>query len=305
MRIVARIADVRAAIAEARGAGRRIALIPTMGALHAGHLSLVNVALRRGAFAVMSIFVNPLQFGPSEDFSRYPRDADGDSARARAAGVDLLFMPDAAELGMADAAVAVTPRIAADRWEGAIRPGHFAGVLTIVAKLFNILRPDMAVFGQKDVQQATLIGAMIRTLDFPIELVIAPTVREPDGLAMSSRNVYLSPGDRVEALSLSRALGAVNAAWQAGNHDARALERIGVDILAGEKGVAPDYFAVVEPRTLAPAISAEPGSIVITAARVGATRLIDNVILGGSGLGVTAGEPTPSARRPRDGAERR
>lgn len=304
MRTAARIADVRAAVAEARGAGRRIALVPTMGALHAGHLSLVKQAQHGGAFAVMSIFVNPLQFGPSEDFSRYPRDADGDSARARAAGADLLFMPDAAEMGMADAAVAVTPRMAADRWEGSIRPGHFAGVLTVVAKLFNIVRPDVAVFGQKDVQQATLIGAMIRTLDFPIELVIAPTVREPDGLAISSRNVYLSAADRVGALSLSRALAAVTAAWQAGNHDARELERIGVDVLAGKEGVAPDYFAVVDPRTLAPASRAEPGSIVITAARVGATRLIDNVILGAAPLGVTDGAATPRAR-PRDGAERR
>ena len=280
MIVVAGIADVRAAVAAARRTARRIALVPTMGALHPGHLALVERAREDGAFVVVSIFVNPLQFGPSEDFSRYPRDAERDAGLARDAGADLLFMPTTDEMYGERAAVAVVPRAASDRWEAQVRPGHFEGVLTVVAKLFNIVQPDVAVFGQKDIQQATLIAAMVRSLDFPIELVIAPTVREHDGLAMSSRNAYLSSADRVQALALSRGLRAVEAAWRGGETDARALEAIGQAVLTEARGVTPDYFAVVEPRDLAPAARAEAGSIVITAARVGHTRLIDNLILG-------------------------
>ena len=280
MNVLARIPDVCAAVGAARRAGRRIALVPTMGALHAGHLALVERARSGGAFVVMSVFVNPLQFGPGEDYTRYPRDAEGDAARARSAGTDLLFMPAAADMYDGEPAVVVAPRIATDVWEGKVRPGHFQGVLTVVAKLFNIIQPDMAVFGQKDIQQATLIAAMVRTLNFPIELVIAPTVREPDGLAMSSRNAYLSPADRRQALVLSRALGAVEASWRSGVTDARALETVGREVLADAPAVVPDYLALVEPAALAPVTQAEPGTIVITAARVGPTRLIDNIILG-------------------------
>ena len=281
MNVVARIPDVRAAVAEARRAGRRVAFVPTMGALHAGHLALIDRARSAGAFVVLSIFVNPLQFGPSEDYTRYPRDAEGDSARARSAGTDLLFMPTADDMySGGTTGVVVVPRIAAESWEGRVRPGHFEGVLTVVAKLFNIVQPDVAVFGQKDIQQATLISAMVRSLDFPVELDIAPTVREADGLALSSRNAYLSPTDRREALVLSRALRAVDAAWRGGITDARALERTGQGILAEAPGVVPDYFAVVGPQDLAPVARAERGSVVLTAARVGATRLIDNIILG-------------------------
>ena len=280
MRTVARIPDVRAAVAEARRAGRRIAFVPTMGALHAGHLALVERARQGGAFVVMSVFVNPLQFGPGEDYTRYPRDPDGDSARARGAGTELLFMPTAEDMYDDRPAVAVVPRVAMDVWEGKVRPGHFEGVLTVVAKLFNIVQPDIAIFGQKDIQQATLIAGMVRALNFPIELVIAPTVREADGLALSSRNAYLSPDDRRDALALSRALRAAEDAWRSGITDARALERTGRDVLAAASRVVPDYFAVVDPRELAPAERAERGTVVITAARVGPTRLIDNIILG-------------------------
>ena len=280
MNVVARIADARAAVGTARRAGRRIAFVPTMGALHAGHLALVEHARQGNAFVVMSIFVNPLQFGPGEDYTRYPRDAEGDSARARSAGTDLLFMPAAEDMYEERRAVAVVPRIAMDVWEGKVRPGHFEGVLTVVAKLFNIIQPDVAIFGQKDIQQATLIAGMVRALDFPIELVIAPTVREPDGLALSSRNAYLTPGDRREALALSRALRTVEASWRSGITDARELERLGRDVLTEANGVTPDYFAVVDPRELAPAERASAGTVVIVAARVGSTRLIDNIILG-------------------------
>ena len=302
MKVVARIAEVRGAVGEARRAGRRIAFVPTMGALHAGHLALVERAHANGAYVVMSIFVNPLQFGPSEDFTRYPRDAEGDSARARRAGTDLLFMPSTDDMYRGPMAAVVVPRVATDLWEGKVRPGHFEGVLTVVAKLFNIVQPDVAVFGQKDIQQATLIAAMVRSLDFPVEVDVAPTVREADGLALSSRNVYLSAEDRVQALTLSRALRAVEAEWRGGVTDARALERTGQRVLAEASGVVPDYFAVVNPVDLAPAARAEAGSIVITAARVGRTRLIDNVILRPDGADTpvqgTSGASSAATRHP-------
>ena len=280
MNVVARIADAGDAIGAARRAGRRVAFVPTMGFLHEGHLTLVTEAKRRADYAVMSIFVNPLQFGPTEDFARYPRDADRDLAKAADVGVDLVFMPDTAEMYGGTQAAVVLPKTAAGRWEGAVRPGHFEGVLTVVAKLFNIVQPDLAVFGQKDIQQATLVQGMIRSLDFPIELLIVPTVREQDGLAMSSRNAYLSADDRVHALALSRALGAVAAAWQHGARDVAELEQIGAKVLQQTPGVTTDYFALVTPETLEPATDAREGTIVIVAARVGRTRLIDNMILG-------------------------
>ena len=298
---LARITDVRAAIGEARRAGRRIAFVPTMGALHAGHLALVERARAGGAFVVMSIFVNPLQFGPGEDYTRYPRDAAADSSRAQDAGTDLLFMPTAEDMYDGQPAAVVVPRIATDLWEGKVRPGHFEGVLTVVAKLFNIVQPDLAVFGQKDIQQVTLIGGMVRSLNFPIELVIAPTVREPDGLALSSRNAYLSASDRKQALAISAALRAVEAAWREGVVDARALERGGRAVLAEAEGVVPDYFAVVDPTDLTPAARAAPGSIVVTAARVGSTRLIDNIILQqiAEGDALAAGVGAVHRREPR------
>src|SRR5688500_15360976 len=280
MKIVARIDDVRAAVGQARRAGRRIGFVPTMGALHAGHLALVERARAGGAFVVMSIFVNPLQFGPGEDFTRYPRDAEGDSARAREAGTDLLFMPTAADMYEQGPAAVVTPRVAADLWEGRVRPGHFEGVLTVVAKLFNIVQPDVAVFGQKDIQQATLVRAMVRDLDMPLEIVVAPTVREADGLAMSSRNSYLDAAARERARALTGALRAVQAAHASGERSAVTLEEIARAHLA-ERGVEDvDYIAVADPNTLEPLTQADAGAIVALAARVGRTRLIDNVILG-------------------------
>jgi pantoate--beta-alanine ligase len=271
---------LRGAVAQARRDGRRVALVPTMGALHEGHLTLVDAARGRAEFVIMSIFVNPLQFGPREDLDRYPRDLAGDGAKAAARGVDLLFTPDVTTMYPRPPRVSVTPGSLGDRWEGAVRPGHFAGVLTVVAKLFNLVQPDVAVFGQKDVQQATLVRAMARDLDFPIEVVVAPTVRETDGLAMSSRNVYLGAAQRRTALSLSRALGAVRSAWMAGTRDAAALEAAGRAVLRGEEGLTVDYLALADPETLEPVGQAAEGTIVAVAARVGATRLIDNVILG-------------------------
>jgi pantoate--beta-alanine ligase len=204
MRRLTRIAEVREAVGEVRARGRRIGFVPTMGYLHEGHLRLVDEARRHADLVVMSIFVNPLQFGPAEDLARYPRDLDGDAAKASARGVDLLFAPDGAEIYPEQPRVVVTPRALAARWEGAARPGHFEGVLTVVAKLLNIVQPHVAVFGQKDIQQALLVRAMVEDLDIPVEIVVAPTVREPDGLAMSSRNSYLDAPSRERARARPR-----------------------------------------------------------------------------------------------------
>lgn len=278
--VVASIADMRSAVAAARAQGARIALVPTMGALHEGHLRLLDVARVEADFVVMSVFVNPLQFGAGEDLAKYPRDAEGDVAKARARGADVVFAPSVEEMYPSDVRhTRVVPVGLDEQWEGAIRPGHFAGVLTVVAKLFNIVGPDVAVFGQKDAQQAAIVRAMVRDLDFPVRLVVMPTVREPDGLALSSRNVFLSPDERQRALGLSGALAAVMRAFESGEHDRERLEAAGRAALAAES-IEPDYFAVVDPDSLQRVSTAAPGSLVLVAAKIGTTRLIDNTILG-------------------------
>jgi pantoate--beta-alanine ligase len=280
--VVTRIALLRATLAERRRAGQRIAFVPTMGSLHAGHLALVDMARAHADAVVMSIFVNPLQFGPSEDFARYPRDPVGDVAKAGSRAVDVVFTPSVEELYPPEETwpVRVTPLADPVRWDAAARPGHFDGVLTVVAKLFNIVQPDLAVFGQKDMQQVTMIRAMVAALDMPVELLIAPTTRERDGLALSSRNAYLAPSERQAALALSRALSQINRAWHAGTHDAGSLEARGRTVLAAEPAVEVEYLAVVEPHRLEPVVQADSGTVVMVAARVGKTRLIDNIILG-------------------------
>jgi pantoate--beta-alanine ligase len=227
----------------------------------------------------MSLFVNPLQFGPNEDFARYPRDREGDARLAAARGVDIMFAPQPDELYRPGRAVSVVPTALATRWDGASRPGHFTGVLTVVAKLFNIVQPDVAIFGQKDIQQATLIRAMVRDLDFPIQIVLAPTIREPDGVALSSRNVYLGAADRARARVLSRAIFAMRDAFDAGERSSATLEALGTALVRAEPEVALEYLALVDPNTLEPVSLATPGCIIAIAARIGATRLIDNVIL--------------------------
>jgi pantoate--beta-alanine ligase len=250
-----------------------------MGALHDGHLSLVDVARREAAFVVISVFVNPLQFAPTEDLAAYPRDPAGDAAKAATRGVDLLFAPAGAEMYPAPARVRVEPQALADRWEGAVRPGHFGGMLTVVAKLLNIVQPDVAAFGQKDAQQVALVRAMVRDLDFPVEIVVAPTVREADGLAMSSRNAYLGADHRDRAAALSRALAGLVERYRRGERTPAALEAGARAVLDVEPDVAVDYLAVVHPDTLEPAAEATAGSLVLLAARVGRTRLLDNVVL--------------------------
>ena len=278
------IPDLRNWIRAQRDAGRRIGLVPTMGYLHDGHLSLVDEARRRVDLVVMTIFVNPLQFGPTEDLGRYPRNLPRDQALASRRGVDLLFVPPVEAMYPAGSEVRVVPGLSADRWEGAARPGHFAGVLTVVAKLFHLVEPDLACFGRKDIQQLTLIKQMVRDLDWPIEIVEVPTVREADGLAMSSRNAYLNPGQRTQAVGLSRALTEAHRAWCEGEREASAIEARMRRRLRDYPEVTVEYIAVVEPDRLAPIPTVDGRSVVAIAARVGGTRLIDNISLA-QGLG--------------------
>jgi len=282
---VASKAALGAALAASRARRERIALVPTMGALHEGHLALVDAARRCASRVVMSIFVNPLQFAPHEDFAAYPRTLDRDAALARDRGVDILFTPSVAEMYPAAARVAVTPVRRDDgsaldaRWEGAARPGHFAGVLTVVAKLLHLASPDVALFGRKDLQQVTLIRAMARDLDFPVEIVTVPTVRAPDGLALSSRNAYLSAAERAQALAIPRALRAMHRAWTAdGRADAGRVTEIGRAVLAEEPAVAVEYLGVADADTLEPIATVAEGAVAMIAARVGRTRLIDNIV---------------------------
>ena len=278
------IPDLRGWTRSQRAAGRRIGFVPTMGYLHEGHLALVDEARRRANVVLMSIFVNPLQFGPSEDLVRYPRDLPRDRALASARGVDALFVPTLAAMYPRGSEVRVIPGAAAERWEGAARPGHFTGVLTVVAKLFHLVEPDIACFGRKDVQQLTLVSQMVRDLDWPVEIVPVPTVREPDGLALSSRNAYLTPSDRGRATVLSRALGRAHQAWCEGETRAPAIEERMLQELRTEPQVVVEYIAIVEPDTLAPVATVDPKTVVAIAARVGGTRLIDNIDLG-KGIG--------------------
>ena len=280
MRHVATIGQIREAVRLARAGGNRIGFVPTMGFLHEGHLRLVDEARSRAGCVVMSVFVNPTQFGPNEDFSRYPRDLAGDSEKARQRGVDLLFVPEVTEMYPASPTVRVTADDLPERWEGAVRPGHFSGVLTVVAKLFNIVAPDVAVFGRKDFQQATLIRRMVRELDMPLDIVVSRTVREPDGLAMSSRNTYLDATARQNALALVGGLRAAAQAFEAGERSGARLTSVARESFAAYPDVAVDYFAVVDPTHMREIEAASADSVGIVAARVGKTRLIDNMILG-------------------------
>jgi pantoate--beta-alanine ligase len=278
------VAELRAAIGAARKAGQRIGFVPTMGALHAGHLALVDAARAASDVVVVSIFVNPLQFGPDEDFARYPRSLERDCELVGQHGAAVVFAPSVDTMYPPGAETRVVPGVAASHWEGAVRPGHFAGVLTVVLKLLHLVQPDLVCFGQKDIQQVTLVRQMLKDLDVDVTMAVVPTVRESDGLALSSRNAYLSPADRTAALVISRALGDVAAAFHHGETDAARLESLARLVLAGVPAVASDYVAVVEPESLQPVTVATARTIVAVAARVGGTRLIDNVILG-QGLG--------------------
>ena len=280
MRELTTIESARRWVSEQRAAGRSVGLVPTMGFLHEGHLVLADAARVLGAAVVMSIFVNPLQFGAGEDLANYPRDLPRDRTLAESRGVEALFVPSVELMYPATAEIRVVPGPSAERWEGAARPGHFAGVLTVVSKLFHIVQPDFACFGRKDIQQVTLVRQMVRDLDWPVELVVVPTVREPDGLALSSRNVYLSPGERSKAVALSEALQVAHEAWKEGERRTSALLERMWRSLAVHPEVQVEYTAVTEPTRLEPVELASGDSIVAIAARLGRARLIDNVILG-------------------------
>jgi len=279
MKSVGTISEMRHVMAGARAKGKSVAFVPTMGALHEGHLKLVDEAKAVADLVVMSIFVNPIQFGPSEDFARYPRTLDEDSVLAKKRGVDFLFTPTKEEVYPENVPVIIVhPGSVGKEWEGSVRPHHFEGVLTVVAKLFNIVMPDVAVFGQKDLQQAACVKAMVRDLNFPVGILVAPTVREPDGLAMSSRNRYLSPKDRELALILSRALFAMRDAFGRGERRASALEAIGWRMLERVVGLTPRYLAAVNADTFQRVDNVRHGDAAVGAVRVGETRLIDNII---------------------------
>jgi pantoate--beta-alanine ligase len=269
------IEETRAALDRIDGT---IGLVPTMGFLHEGHLSLVDVARRGGTeFVVVSIFVNPNQFGPREDFARYPRDEDGDRALLETRGVDLLFMPRVEEIYPAGAVTAVSLGGVAKVLEGERRPGHFDGVATIVLKLFNIVQPDVAVFGRKDAQQCAVIERMVRDLDVPVRLVFAETVREHDGLAMSSRNSYLTDEERERAPALHRALRAGEEAIRHGIHDVASIELLMHKMVAETPGIEIDYLVVVDPETFLPPSDFSRDVLLAGAVRIGSTRLIDNL----------------------------
>jgi pantoate--beta-alanine ligase len=273
-------AELRVAVAEARHAGRQIAFVPTMGFLHEGHLRLFDVGRQYGDVLVASIFVNPLQFGAGEDFERYPRDIARDTGLAAGRGVDVLFTPDVGEMYPSGASrVLIAAPELEDRLCGRFRPGHFRGVLTVVAKLFHLVEPDAAIFGQKDFQQAVLIRRMVTDLDFGIDVVVAPTVRDPDGLALSSRNTRLAPEQRRAAQSIWRGLRAAQAAFSAGERSGEQLAGAAAAVVAGEPGIELQYAETVDPATLQPAQSAQAGSVVAVAAVVGDTRLIDNHVM--------------------------
>jgi pantoate--beta-alanine ligase len=279
MKSVATIDEMRHVVAGARAKGKSISFVPTMGALHDGHLSLIDEAKRVADTVVMSVFVNPLQFGPSEDFDRYPRTLEDDAKMAAKRGVDYLFTPTREDMYPEHAPVVfVHPGTVGKEWEGAVRPHHFEGVLTVVAKLFHIVMPDVAVFGQKDLQQAAAVKAMVRDLNFPVGILVAPTVRDPDGLAMSSRNRYLSPKERELGLILSKALFAMRDAFGRGERRASALEAIGWRMLERVVGLTPRYLAAVNADTFQRVNNVHHGDAAVGAIRVGETRLIDNII---------------------------
>lgn len=277
---VASVAEMRAWSRAQRREGRRVGFVPTMGYLHEGHLRLVDRARVLSDATVVSIFVNPLQFGPGEDLDRYPRDLPRDRSLAVERGADCLFVPKVTEMYAEPALVRVTPGPLADHLCGARRPGHFEGVLTVVAKLLHIVEPDVAVFGRKDAQQARLIRRMVSDLNWSVAIDVAPTTREPDGLAMSSRNAYLQPADRERAARIPAALRAAHAAFAGGETSAQAICDAVRATLGADPGIDVEYVEAVDPDALTPVVAVDHKTLLAVAARVGSTRLIDNIVMG-------------------------
>jgi len=279
MKITKSIAETRAAARALKSSGKKLGLVPTMGALHDGHLSLVQLAKRQCDAVAASIFVNPKQFGPKEDFAKYPRSFEGDREMLEAEGVELLFAPSVEEMYPSGSTTFVNVEGLSERLDGVSRPGHFRGVATVVSKLLHIVEPDKAFFGQKDAVQVAIIKRMVHDLDLPVEIVVGPIVREPDGLAMSSRNAYLDAKQRKQALVLSRALKRVEASIRDGEVDTNRLVNAAKRIFAEEPEVRVDYIAMVDPDTLDPINDVANGALIAVAAYVGSTRLIDNVVI--------------------------
>ena len=279
MQIIAEPRRMQQLAEETRRAGRSIGVVPTMGALHAGHLSLLRRCRAENDLAVMTLFVNPLQFDRKDDLARYPRDQDRDARLAREAGVDVIYAPTPEAMYPAGYATYVTVEGLADRWEGATRPGHFRGVATVCTKLFTACRPHRAYFGQKDYQQTLVMRRLVADLDLGLELVVLPTVREADGLALSSRNVLLTPEAREQAVTISRALTAAQAAVKGGERDAERL-RAAIEAQIRTAPLAEiEYVAVCDPDTLASLTRIAPRGVALVAARFGPVRLIDNILL--------------------------
>ncbi len=279
LQVVEHISEVRAAVNAARQQGSKIGFVPTMGALHSGHVSLMHEARRECQFVVVSIFVNPTQFGPKEDLNKYPRPFENDVEVCRQAGVGMIFHPQPATIYPPGFKTRVEVTGLSSLWEGAFRPEHFCGVTTVVMKLLNIVQADVTYFGRKDFQQQLIIKRMCQDLDWPYAIQTCATIRDPDGLAKSSRNVYLSPTERDSGLSLSRALFHVRDQIQSGNHNVLQLQQQMRQILDSTPGVVVDYAAIINSDTLAEATDYQPGLTAAIAAKVGSTRLIDNIEL--------------------------
>ena len=279
MKRIATIAEMKAACRQVTRSGKTLGFVPTMGALHEGHLSLVRASKSRCDVTAVSIFVNPLQFGPAEDLEKYPRTMERDAALLEQLGVDILFTPGVEEMYPKGAQTYVLVEDLSNRLDGASRPGHFRGVATVVTKLFEIIRPDFAFFGQKDAAQVAVLRKLANDLDMDVEIVVCPIVREQDGLAMSSRNVYLTSEQRQQALVLHRSLLRVQAAVEQGERASAKLIEIGKQAIAEEPGARLDYFAIVDPDTLDPVEDVSRGALVAVAAYVGVTRLIDNIMI--------------------------
>ena len=278
MKIITTISDMQPLAESHRRRNEKIGFVPTMGFLHNGHLSLMRKAREESDVVVVSIFVNPTQFGPQEDFDRYPRDAEGDRKKCEAAGVDILFVPEATEMYPEKPTVSVSVEEVSDILEGAVRPGHFRGVATVVAKLFHIVKPHKAFFGQKDFQQCVVIKRLVKGLNLDVEVVVLPTVREADGLAMSSRNTYLSADERRVATVLFRALTAAQDSFSAGVKDPDKLKSKMLAIIQGEPGITIDYIELADPENLVTLKMIDRTMVILVALCIGRTRLIDNML---------------------------
>ena len=279
MQIIQSPVEMQCVALQLRREGHAIGFVPTMGFLHEGHMSLIRLARKESDTCVVSIFVNPTQFAPGEDLSRYPRNFERDEALCRAEGTDIVFYPSAEQMYRPDHSVTVVEESLSRGLCGASRPGHFRGVATVVAKLFNQVLPHVAVFGEKDAQQLRVIRRMVRDLDFPVRIIPGPIVREPDGLAMSSRNVYLSPYERQEALCLRRALDRAEALFAGGERQTVRLKEALSAVLAGAPSARMDYIELVDDATLAPVSEIRAPCLVALAVFIGKTRLIDNTVL--------------------------